>query len=74
MILLGVFTLSESYLVSLICSIYTPESVLLAGVATLAATLGITFYAITSKTDFTNLSHYIYGNFLLMQDSEQLLL
>lgn len=52
--LLGVFTLGESYLVSCVCSMYTPESVLLAGIATLGATLGITFYAMTTDKDFTS--------------------
>ncbi len=49
MVILGLFTLGESYLVSCICSMYTPESVLLAGVATLGVTLGITYYAMTTK-------------------------
>ena len=60
---LGLFTLCESYLVSVITSIYTPESVLLAAVATVAATLGITFYAMTSKSDFTDFSNSVTGNF-----------
>lgn len=61
MILLGVFTLGESYLVSSITSIYTPESVLMSAVATAGATLGITFYAMTTKSDFTKKLHSFYG-------------
>lgn len=52
-ILLSVFTLSESYLVSMICGFYTPESVLNAAVATLGATVFLTGYAIHTKSDFT---------------------
>ena len=53
MLLLIIFTLSESYLVSMICGLYTPESVLNATVATLGATISLTCYAIYTKTDFT---------------------
>lgn len=48
-------------MVSMITNFYTPESVLLSAVATLAATLGITLYAITTKTDFTSTMHNFYG-------------
>jgi len=47
------FTLAESYMVSFICSLYTPDSVLNAAIATLAATLGLSFYAYKTKSDFT---------------------
>jgi FtsH-binding integral membrane protein len=46
---MGIFTLFESYLVSQVCSIYVASSVLLAAVATLSATLGLTYYAMTTK-------------------------
>lgn len=36
---------------------------LLAGVATLAATLGITFYAMTTKSDFTTIGNSVTGKF-----------
>jgi FtsH-binding integral membrane protein len=62
--LLGLFTLGESYLVSMICSMYTPDSVLLAGVATLGITLGITYYAMTTKEDFTS-ANSLTGIYLL---------
>jgi hypothetical protein len=45
---------------------YTPESVLLSAVATLSATLGITFYALTTKTDFTNFMQGAYGSLILI--------
>ena len=54
-ILLSVFTLAESYLVSMICSLYTPESVLNAAIATLGATIGLTLYAIKTKSDFSDM-------------------
>lgn len=61
MILLGVFTLSESYIVSCITSLYTPESVMMAAVATGAATFGITFHALTTKSDYTQHVQSFYG-------------
>lgn len=48
-IVMGAFTLCESYLVSYVTMMYTPESVMLSGVATLAATLGLTYHAMTTK-------------------------
>lgn len=51
---LGLFTLGESYLVSTVCSMYTASSVLLSAVATLSATLGLTYYAITTTEDYTS--------------------
>lgn len=61
LLILGAFTIAESYIVSSICSIYEPESVLLAAVATAAATFGITFYAMTTKQDFTKWMTSFYG-------------
>ena len=52
---LGLFTLFESYLVSYVCYLYTPDSVLLAAVATLSATIGLTYYAMTTKEDLTSM-------------------
>ncbi len=40
---------------------YTPESVLLSAVATAAATFGITFYAMVSKSDFTKWMNSFYA-------------
>ena len=51
---LGLFTLAESYLVSTVCSMYTASSVLLSAVATLSATLGLTYHAITTTEDYTS--------------------
>lgn len=52
--MMGLFTLFESYLVSYVCSMYTADSVLLAASATLAATLGLTYFAMTTKEDLTS--------------------
>ena len=53
---MGIFTLCESYLVSYVCQMYTSDSVLLGGTATLAATIGLTYYAMTTKEDLTSMS------------------
>lgn len=60
-ILLGIFTVAESYMVAMLCSFYEAESVVLAAVTTLAATVGLTLYAATTKSDFTECTHYFYG-------------
>jgi FtsH-binding integral membrane protein len=59
--LMSVFTLAESYMVSYICAFYTKESVLLSAIATLSSTLGLTFYALTTKKDFTKKFHFFNG-------------
>ena len=63
--LLSVFTACESYLVAYICQLYTPESVLLSAVATTAITLGLTFYALTTKNDFSDMTSCFKGNSFL---------
>ena len=63
--MLGIFTLCESYLVTYVCRIYEPESVLLSAVATLAVTLGLTYYAMTTKEDFTSFAFISKGNIQL---------
>ena len=65
-ILLFVFMLTESYLVSFISSLYTPESVLNAAVATLGATIGLTAYAIKTKSDFSDSYSKCYGNYSII--------
>jgi FtsH-binding integral membrane protein len=52
-ILLSLFTLCESYSVSMICGFYEPVSVLNAAIATLAATIALTLYAIKTESDFS---------------------
>lgn len=52
-ILLGIFCLCESWLVCIVTTFYEPESVLISAVITAAMTIGLTLYAIFTKTDFT---------------------
>ena len=52
-VLLGLFTFSQSYLVSMICTIYDEWSVLMCGVLTLAVTAGLTLHALTTKKDYS---------------------
>lgn len=46
---MGLFTLCESFLVAYVCMYYEASSVLLAAVATMSATTGLTYYAMTTK-------------------------
>jgi FtsH-binding integral membrane protein len=52
-IFLGIFTLCESYLVSFICSVSSPRLVFMAASMTVGITLVLTYYACTTKEDFT---------------------
>lgn len=52
-ILLLTFTVCVSYLVSLICLMYPPQTVFLAAGLTLAMVIGLTIFAFTTKQDFT---------------------
>jgi len=52
-ILLSIFTICEAYIVAYISSASDPTTVLLAFCLTLAATIGLTIYAWTTKNDFT---------------------
>ena len=65
-ILLGAFTFAESYIIAYICSIYDPETVLIAAILTLGVVLTLTGYAFNTKTDFTNLSTILYVLLILL--------
>jgi FtsH-binding integral membrane protein len=52
-LLLGTFTLCESYLVSFICASTKPSIVVMAALMTAAIVIALTIYAYTTKTDFT---------------------
>lgn len=52
-ILLGIFTFSESWIVSTVCGLSNPKVVFMAAAMTLGITVALTLYAITTKTDFT---------------------
>lgn len=62
MIILAIFTLAESYIVSSVCAFYDPTVVLLSAGITASATIGITLYAIFSKTEFTTYWQGLTGN------------
>ena len=52
-ILLGIFTISESYLVSSITIEYDPKTILIATFLTATIVVALTIYAFTTRTDFT---------------------
>jgi hypothetical protein len=52
-ILLALFTLAQSYILFFVSACYAPEIVVTAIVLTAAVTIGLTVYAMTTKTDFT---------------------
>ena len=52
-ILLSIFTLTEAYMVSAICTVYDPTTVIIASAMTTAMTISLTIYACTTKTDIT---------------------
>ncbi len=52
-IILGVFTLAESYLVSFICGISNPSLVFMAAFMTFAMVIALTVYAMTTQSDIT---------------------
>jgi FtsH-binding integral membrane protein len=60
-ILLSLFTLCEGYIVSAICATTKPEIVLMAAIMTCTVTIALTFYAFTTKSDFT-----IFGSLLFV--------
>lgn len=52
-ILLGIFTLCQSYMVSAVTTVYDPTTVFIAALLTAAIVLALSIYACTTKTDFT---------------------
>jgi FtsH-binding integral membrane protein len=61
MILLGLFTVLEAYIVAFICTFYEPFSVFMAAVSTCAITIGLTVYAWTTRRDFTTMGGCVIG-------------
>mmetsp|Transcript_26309 Transcript_26309/g.23178 ORF Transcript_26309/g.23178 Transcript_26309/m.23178 type:complete len:144 (+) Transcript_26309:162-593(+) len=59
-ILLGIFTLCESYLVSFISAFYDPTIVVLAAFLTATLTFVLTLYACTTKSDFTTMGGLLF--------------
>ena len=59
-ILLFSFTLSMSFYCLIFCSFFKPQDVIVAGILTLCATVGLTVYAIRTKTDFSFLGGLLF--------------
>jgi len=60
-ILLFVFTCAQSWSVTCVTVLYTPESVFIAAIITAAMTCGLALYAITAKIDFRPLISMIFA-------------
>lgn len=60
LILLGVFTLCEAFLVATISSLYATSTVLLAALLTLGVTASLSLYAMQTKRDFTATGGILY--------------
>jgi len=65
-LLLGGFTITEGMLVGVICSMYTLPSLLACVFATGVLVVGLTLYAVTTKTDFTTLGGYLFAALLVL--------
>ena len=59
-ILLFSFTLSMSFYCLIFCAFFDPEDVIAAAILTVAATIGLTVYAIRTKEDFTYLGGLLF--------------
>ncbi|KRX05748.1 hypothetical protein PPERSA_09888 [Pseudocohnilembus persalinus] len=60
-ILLFAFTLCESYIVSVICGLTDPKIVFSAVFLTVGMFLGLTIYAMNTKTDFTMMGGFLFA-------------
>jgi len=65
-IMLFAFTATEGFLVGVICSAYTVDSVLYAVIATGILVGALTVYAITTKSDFTGMGVYLFAFLLVL--------
>ncbi|KAK0177679.1 hypothetical protein PV328_001708 [Microctonus aethiopoides] len=64
-IFLFVFTLAESFLVGIIASLYSSETILIAAALTVAVCLALTIFAFQTKWDFTTLNASLFIALLL---------
>jgi len=60
-IFLILVTICESVLVGFICTFYTGESVVIAAFMTSGIFVGLTIYAMTTKSDFTGMGMYLFA-------------
>ena len=59
-ILLFTFTVTEAYIVGVICSETEPRIVMIAWLLTAGITLSLFMYALTTKTDFTFMGGFLF--------------
>ena len=64
--LLLIITIGESYMLSMICTKYTPESVFMVFLLTCAGFVGMTFYAFFTKHDISIFYSVASGASMLM--------
>lgn len=65
-LLLFGFTMTEGVLVGVVCSAYTMTSVFYAVSATGFLVLGLSLFAVTTKSDFTGMGGYLFAGCLVM--------
>eukprot|EP00927_Polykrikos_kofoidii_P086316 TRINITY_DN9631_c0_g2_i1.p1 TRINITY_DN9631_c0_g2~~TRINITY_DN9631_c0_g2_i1.p1 ORF type:complete len:268 (+),score=23.68 TRINITY_DN9631_c0_g2_i1:75-806(+) len=65
-VLLFTFTITEGVLVGVICAGYTLNSVVFAVIATAVLVLGLTGYAMYTKTDFTGFGAYLFAGLCVL--------
>ena len=65
-ILLFSYTLCMSFYLSLLCSFYETDVVVTALILTCGATIGLTIYAATTKTDFTYCGAFLFAFVLIL--------
>lgn len=65
-LLLGGFTLTEGFLVGVVCAFYTASSVFFAVVCTAILVGGLSIYAMTTKRDFTDCGPYLFAGLLCL--------
>lgn len=59
-ILLILFTLFQSYILQFYCTLYEPQSVIIAGILTAAVVITLALYALKTKTDYTNCGAFLF--------------
>ena len=64
MVFLGIFTLSEAFLVGCISATYKTDTVMIAFGMTAAVVLGLTLFAFQTKYDFTGMGPYLFAALL----------
>merc|ERR1719284_748573 len=65
-ILLGLFTLAQSFVVGIICTQYTQQSVLIALGITSLVVVGLTAFAFQTDYDFTGFGPYLFCGCLVL--------